>query len=307
MWGTGSLASHHTVAFRDATNGQLYVHESTDQPPFTDDYWPPPYGIIRTPYKQWIQQAIKAEYNVDMMFLSDKYQARFDNKKAFDFFMKWQGMPYGFHTFVYEWVDADVGNLPIDATDPEIFSLLFDAMNYWVSNTSKTSVYSILLEGLNNRLNQNFYSMDQMWRYLETQSTSNVNVFELFVQAINMPEQDNWNYRSPDEWCTNRTSCFGKSMVCDVFVANIYSAAGVFGDLNTQILAGEWVPRDLYSATIFNATYTGPKGCDFQGFCQVMGEYQIPLPTFNTIDLYPHMNERCAAVPPAYIRTPTKC
>lgn len=39
---------------------QLYVCESTGQ----TNYWPPPWGIIKTPYRQWIQQAIKAEYEV---------------------------------------------------------------------------------------------------------------------------------------------------------------------------------------------------------------------------------------------------
>jgi hypothetical protein len=45
------------------------VCESTGQ----TNYWPPPWGIIKTPYRQWIQQAIKAEYEVVILKVVSLY------------------------------------------------------------------------------------------------------------------------------------------------------------------------------------------------------------------------------------------
>jgi len=305
MWGTGSSTGHHAIAFRDPEDGQLYVHESTDVPPGTDIYWPSPYGIIRTPFKQWLEQAKHAKYSVDMLILSDEYQQRFNDHKANEFFKSVQGLPYGYHTFIYEWIDADIGNLPWKPTEPEIASLLFDLMDNFISNTSKLSVFSLILQGLSKRLNNNFYSMDDLWHYLNVYGGSDP--FDFLAKAIDMPELDRWTYWNPSNSCTNRANCTGKSMVCDVLVANIYKAAGVFGDLSDEIQAGEFTPSDAYKIHIYNGTWVGPKGCDFIGFCQIMGKYRLPLPGFNTLDLYPHMNEKCAALPPQYERSPSKC
>lgn len=49
-FGTGGRTGHSAVAVWEGT--QLYVVESTDSNPFGATYWPPPYGIIRTPYVQ---------------------------------------------------------------------------------------------------------------------------------------------------------------------------------------------------------------------------------------------------------------
>jgi len=45
------------------------------------------------------------------------------------------------------------------------------------------------------------------------------------------PEQDDWVY--PD----------GKSMVCDVFVLEVYKAAGVFGSPPLNFQATEFTPK----------------------------------------------------------------
>lgn len=37
-------------------------------------------------------------------------------------------------------------------------------------------------------------------------------------------------------------------------------------------------------------------------FCQITGKYRMELPDYNTIEPYPHMNERCPSLPPKYIR-----
>jgi len=249
-----------------------------------------------------------------LVFPSETTKKTFDTRKAADFFNKMQGLPYGFHTFIYEWIDSGLNNIPFKPTDPEITAWMFDTLAMWVSNDTKMGPYSLMLQGLSNRLGQKFYSMDDFWRYMEVLSSQNgVDVFTLALQVIDVPEQDSWVYWNPQDWCSsNRTGpCIGKSMVCDVFVMNVYKAAGVFGTLTDQIQAAEFGPRDTYQLSIYNQTWTGPKECDFsgEGYCQIMGKYRMPLKQsgFNSLPLYGHMNEKCGALPPDYKRFPDQC
>jgi hypothetical protein len=41
-------------------------------------------------------------------------------------------------------------------------------------------------------------------------------------------------------------------------------------------------------------------------FCQILGEYEMEFPDYNTIEPYVHMNERCPSLPPTYDR-PKNC
>jgi hypothetical protein len=52
MYGTGGLTGHTAVAMW--IDNELFVVESTGD----KDYWPPPHGVIRTPYRKWMQLAI---------------------------------------------------------------------------------------------------------------------------------------------------------------------------------------------------------------------------------------------------------
>lgn len=127
--------------------------------------------------------------------------------------------------------------------------------------------------------------MSDVWVYLEQQGYANV--FDALVDVIDMPEQDSWTYDNPIDWCVNRTSCVGPSMVCNVFVAEViqyiaaskvcfqvYKHAGVFGDLVSQLNTAEMVPRDLYQLNIYNSSWVGPAGCSAEGshgYCQLLG------------------------------------
>ena len=37
-------------------------------------------------------------------------------------------------------------------------------------------------------------------------------------------------------------------------------------------------------------------------FCQILGQYEMELPGYNTIVPYAHMDERCPSLPPTYNR-----
>ena len=85
MFGTGGRTGHSTVAVWEGS--QLYVVESTDANPFGASYWPPPYGIIRTPYDQWIAQAVNASYMVGLLPLAPAYAGKFNEVQGMGLMM----------------------------------------------------------------------------------------------------------------------------------------------------------------------------------------------------------------------------
>jgi len=135
--------------------------------------------------------------------------------------------------------------------------------------------------------------------------------YEVLRQAIDAPEQDGWIYDNPITWCngTNRTSCNGPSMVCDVFVMSVYKSAGVFGNLTGTVSPVEFVPRDAYQVGLFNTSWVKPTECqdNYEGYCQVLGGLTLPLVGFNSVPLHSFMDNHCGALPPSYARTPKTC
>lgn len=68
-------------------------------------------------------------------------------------------------------------------------------------------------------------------------------------QVMAMPEQDGWQYYGEEPRD-------GVSYVCSAYVAALYKAAGLFGDL--EINATEFTPRDVYELNFFNTTMKLP-------------------------------------------------
>lgn len=150
-----------------------------------------------------------------------------------------------------------------------------------------------------------------------------------FDQLLTIPEQDEWVYSD------------GKSTTCVAFILSMYKAAGVFGPISNSIQVTEftvssyalgltdeclitnmsaysvsylfwwWQIKDAYMLKIFenNATRL-PNWCnndvDQLPFCQIMGEYKMELPEYNSLEAYAKMNERCPSLPPTYER-PVNC
>lgn len=63
-----------------------------------------------------------------------------------------------------------------------------------------------------------------------------------------LTEEDGWKYEGFYH--------DGESMVCSSFVAAIWKAAGLFGDV--KINAVEWLPKDVYQVNFFNKTWDRP-------------------------------------------------
>jgi len=106
------------------------------------------------------------------------------------------------------------------------------------------------------------------------------------------PENDAWIYSD------------GPSMVCSSYVAAMYKAAGLFGDL--EINATEMTPRDVYTLNFFDTAPKRPQACidadPTSNFCQLSGKYRMTFPGYSTIAPYNHMCEKCPTIAPLYVR-----
>lgn len=80
-----------------------------------------------------------------------------------------------------------------------------------------------------------------------------------------------------------------RAMVCCVWVASLWKAAGVFDDIDQQMNAGEQTNVDDYMLTIFEDSYT-----------QILGAYTLNLNAFQSRTPFPHMGEQCGGMPPDY-------
>lgn len=104
-YGTGSHSGHSTMALweratKEGEQDQLYVVESQDA-----WYWPTA-GLQRTKWEDWKRQANNADFNVVHMRLRDEYANKFDEKKAWEWFDKTKGMPYGYKNFIFVFLDT---------------------------------------------------------------------------------------------------------------------------------------------------------------------------------------------------------
>lgn len=104
MLGTGSHSGHSVMALR--FDGELYIVESQD-----GWYWPV-HGIQRNKFSAWIQWAKNADFHVTHMPLSTEFRAKFNETAAHEFFNRTVGLPYGYHNFLYGWIDTPRDNYP---------------------------------------------------------------------------------------------------------------------------------------------------------------------------------------------------
>jgi len=272
MWGTGGRVGHSTVALH--IDGELNIIESQDA-----WYWPK-HKIQRNPYKQWIQYAKNCDFHVSVLPLKDEYREKFNNTAALEWFESVEGMPYGYHNFLFSWVDTEDENLP--PTLPKQFvPVAFEMFGELLPGVMET----FFLQAMNHRLNTTGLNFKQV---VSEAAKRDTNLSELMAQ----PELDGWMYSD------------GYSYVCSCFVIGVYKAAGLFGDM--ELNAVEFTPKDLYQLNVFNTTAVLPEKCKQADpdlpFCQILGKYRMSMPGYSTIEPYAHMNEHCASAAPEFIR-----
>ena len=104
-------------------DGELNIIESQD-----GWYWPKK-GIQRNTFKQWMEWAKNADFHVSHLPLSPEARARFNETAAMEFFLQTEGLPYGYHNFLFGWIDTPNSNFPPLVPHgfiPIVFSILED-------------------------------------------------------------------------------------------------------------------------------------------------------------------------------------
>lgn len=280
MYGTGSRVGHSVMAlwFEEDGKRELYIVESQDA-----WYWPV-HRIQRNKFSAWIKMAEAASFHVVHMPLSPEMRAKFNETAAREFFYETDGLPYGYHNFLYGWVDTPDQNWPV-MLPKDFIGVGFSILEKFDKNLTDT----FFTQALNKRL-----------------GTKNLDISGIATEATkqNMTVADVMAIVEQDEWIYEGNYHDGKAMVCSAYVAAMWKAGGLFGDMDIQ--ATEFTPKDLYQIKIFDPEYKVPAQCaeadPDQPWCQLLGKYRMNFPKFNTIELYEHMNEKCPSVAPDFFR-----
>lgn len=123
-------------------DGELNVVESQD-----GWYWPKR-GIQRNKFSQWIEWARNSGFNVAILPLSSEYQALFNETAAYEFFKTVEGLPYGYHNFLFGWIDTPDKSYP-PLLDADLVPVVFSILEKFIPK----AVDTFLNQALNKRLN----------------------------------------------------------------------------------------------------------------------------------------------------------
>lgn len=280
MFGSGSRTGHSAVACW--IDGELYVLESQD-----GWYWPKR-GIQRNKFKQWVQWAHNADFNVAILPLREEIRQKFDVEKAIKWFTGGiEGLNYGYHNFLFSWIDTAHENFNTNILQSETLLSVFSILE----KVTKPTATTIIGEALNQRTKTKGLSIPQVTAEAARQGFS-------FEELLAQPEREEWKYSD------------GTNYVCSCFVAAFWKAGGLFDGLD--ILPNEFTPKDVYQLDFFDLEYKNkrPQACQEADpdlpYCQVVGKYQVLLDGYSTIKPYTHMNEKCPSVAPDFFR-PSDC
>lgn len=302
-WAMGADSGHTTIAMRFNGTKDLFVCESTTK----DAYWPTN-GIQCHPWLVWIGLAEHAQHNTVVVPLSDKYRAMFNATAAADFFYAYKGVDYGYAAMLFSWLDTVTENFP--CVPPNYDRCLFpetaEIIAVLIDRILGSSHQNMFRQALAHRVNLWPASSTVLNTLMVAQKQQN----KTFIDLYQIPEQDSWRYNTTRDGL-NATS---KSMVCCVFVCNMWKAAGIFSEIGNEINCGEQTNWDIYSMAIFNASKFGtgrPEICQkvdpLNPLCQVTGNLTFVLvPDVNSRPLYKNMGTTCPSKGPEYIR-PANC
>lgn len=269
MYISGSRLSHIAMALW--ISQELYVVESFI------------FGITRTPYHTWIKYANRYNFCVVLLPLKPEIRVKFNSTAALNYFTSMQGTPYGWHNFLYGWLDTPHANLapPVDTEQILLTAYIIEQANY-----SQSQV--LLSDGLNKRLNTT--GLDIMGA-VKTAERRGKSIYEVMAES----ERDEWSYDGR------------KSLVCSAFAVMMFKNAGIEGFFPLQ--ATEMTPRDLYSIDIFDKHPDYVSVCQVNDpdlpYCQITGKYRLDLgEEYGKDRLGQHSYQTCASKPPRYERDP---
>lgn len=270
-WGTMSYLGHTATILE--IDGVMYVVESQEK----SNYWPKDF-IQKTELKEWFSLAEKADYNVIHIPLKDELSNKLhvNLDKVQYWFRSVEGIRYGFQNFLFGWIDGP-DNFPANSNlSSELLMVLMGILDPMFTNTSNTP--SLWNTGLNYRIGNGHNLHLTTPEIFEEAAKKNIS----FIELLSIPEDDRWTYY---DYKTNTT---GKSMVCDVFVCNLYRNAGLFDDLDFN--CAELTPFDMTELDFYKDG--SPK--------QLLGKYNLSLEYWNRVKPFNHMREKCPSQAPNY-------
>ncbi|KAH7447583.1 hypothetical protein KP509_01G112600 [Ceratopteris richardii] len=282
-WVTGAYAGHTAVCLRDEDN-KLWVSESGHENEQGEEI------IAVLPWEEWwnLQVTDEAHAHVALLPLHPDVRAKFNNSAALEHARNMDGKPYGYHNMIFSWIDTETDNFPppIDA------HLVMSVMTIW-NRIQPDYAANMWNEALNKRLGTEGLDLPSILIESDQRQIS-------FETLLAMPENDDWVYSD------------GKSTSCVAFILSMYKAAGLFGPIADSIQVTEFTIKDAYMLNFFeNETSRLPLWCNIENatplpYCQLLGDYVMELPGYNSMAPYARMNERCPTMPPDYER-PAHC
>ncbi|KAL8172445.1 hypothetical protein V2J09_024249 [Rumex salicifolius] len=279
-WVSGSYAGHSAVFLRD-TDGKLWVAESGNENDEGEDV------IAILPWEEWWEFELTkddSDPHISVLPLHPDIRAKFNNTAAWEYARSMEGKPYGYHNMIFSWIDTIDDNYPPPLDAHAVASV----MTVW-SQMQPSYAANLWNEALNKRLGTEDLDLPEILVETEKRGSS-------FAQLLAVPEQDDWLYTD------------GKSVSCVAFVLEMYKEAGLFDPFASSIQVTEFTIKDTYILKFFEDDSSRlPSWCNDADdvklpYCQIKGKYRMELPGYNTLEPYPHMNERCPSLPPKYKR-----
>ncbi|XP_061370399.1 uncharacterized protein LOC133313094 [Gastrolobium bilobum] len=279
-WVSGAYAGHTAVCLRDS-DGKLWVGESGHEDEKGEDI------IALVPWDEWWDFEVNKDDSnphIALLPLHPDMRARFNETAAWEYALSMAGKPYGYHNMIFSWIDTLNGNYP----PPLDANVVACVMTIW-SQLQPEYAANMWNEALNKRLGTKGLDLSEVLVEVEKRGSS-------FDELLAIPEQDDWVYSD------------GKSTSCIAFILEMYKEAGLFDPIASSVQVTEFTIKDAYILNFFeNNSSRLPKWCNDGDtvklpYCQIKGKYRMELPGYNTMQPYPHMNERCPSLPPKYSR-----
>ncbi|XP_078149741.1 uncharacterized protein LOC144545059 [Carex rostrata] len=279
-WVTGAYAGHTAVCLKDS-DGKLWIGESGHENEEGEDI------IVVMPWEEWWEYELTqddSDPHIALLPLHPDMRKKFNETAAWEYAKRMSGYPYGYHNMIFSWIDTISDNYP----PPLDAHVVASVMTMW-SHIQPAYAANMWNEALNKRLNTSGLDLPDVIVESERRGIS-------FDKLLTIPEKDDWVYSD------------GKSTSCVVFILEMYKVAGLFDPITSSIQATEFTIKDAYSLNFFENNMTRlPDWCNKDdtvkmSYCQILGKYRMELPDYNTMEPYPHMNEKCASLPPDYSR-----
>ena len=144
--------------------------------------------------------------------LNKTSQEIFNETAAWEFFNEKAGDPYGYYNFLFGWIDTPFDNYP-----PLLPSFLLPIAFSVVEKIDYDTIDIFFNQAMNHRLGTTGLNISEI-----TGAAADKNL--TIDDVVAMVEKDGWLYYGAQPRNTT-------SYVCSAFVAGVYKAAGLFGDL----------------------------------------------------------------------------